>query len=292
MTDAKRSVPRDSTVPPPPTPPAALLQTTGVPTPRTADVSAVIERVDLWCDLIARAALSTAAPMTAAQLAATLAQLDDAAAVQMVCNLVLSRSIHDLDGCLAAITTLFARPLTPWQSNTVHQMMAMAEVQHGRYTAALQRIENVLGEAPPLTTPKVCELLMVQANAWRGLNDRAGYETALARVVHYAEQLGKPYAAQTAAELARIRSAPWEHLDPEYAARVQSRIAWQQRQEQEQLAYVARMPYQERQLAVPLVMARMQEQLAGPRLTPAQRHLLSSSYERLLHVLRQPCEDK
>lgn len=252
------------------------------------DLTSLVERVTLFCDMLSRGGSGTAGAMGADDLARLLAQLDNANAVQRACEAVLGRLVSDDDGLVAVLNDLLERPLTSWEVNTVHQMIAMIEIRQARFDDAVRRIDALLGPTPDLHTPKLVELLIVQANAYRGLRDRTAYEAVLQRIVDIATQLGKPYAAQKKAELARLRGEAWDHLDPAYAARLQSRATMQQRQEQEQLDYLARLPYRQRRHAVPTVVKKMEEQLISKQLTPSQRQLLSASYTRLLHVLNQP----
>jgi len=252
------------------------------------DLTALVERVTLFFDILSRAGSGTGGAVDADEFARLLAQLDNASAVQKACEAVLGRLVDDDDKLAAILNDLLNRPLTSWQVNTVHQMIAMIEVRQRKYHDAVHRINTLLGPDPDIHTPKLTELLIVQGNAYRGLNDRSAYEAVLQRIVDIATQLGAPYAAQKKAELARLRGEPWEHLDPVYAAEVQCRVAVQQRQEQEQLDFLQRLPYEQRRHAAALVETKMRGQLASTQLSTSQRHTLSAAYTRLLHVLNQP----
>ncbi|MCX7847050.1 MAG: hypothetical protein N2595_03330 [bacterium] len=148
-----------------------------------------------------------------------LADLPTDEAVKQAVQAVICNWCRNYTAAYEVVAALFERPLTPWQSNTVHQLLCMVALRDKRFESVIAHIKELAPERFTVATPKGMELLRLLEIACRATGDEAGAQAALDMQAKLAKDDGRdtPLNRTIRARQARTQGEPWEHLNPALA---------------------------------------------------------------------------
>ncbi|MCX7847916.1 MAG: hypothetical protein N2595_07805 [bacterium] len=151
---------------------------------------------------------------------ALLTNLSTDQAVTAAVQAVICNWCRNYTAAYDVVSALLQRPLTLWQSNTVHQPLCMLNMRTRNFDAVIAYIARLSPASFTDDTPKAIELLRLLETACRAIGDDAGARAALELQVQHAKHRGthSVVSQYVLARHTREQGQPWTHVNPELAA--------------------------------------------------------------------------